>query len=171
MANQEFTLAAISKGENPYYSLKTPYYPGTDSILIYAGNSIKVPNVWDIISVGMVINTDGNAGNRYGRIFVRGPDGVVYALAAFKTAAIPASQSDVNLQVNQTSYVSTNTASDIEYYAGVNQFLPLIGPLGSVLIDLLDGKAGDTIQGSIVVKFKNHELGMREDNQAWYRPY
>jgi len=172
MAVHEFTLDAIDEGENPYYSMKTPYVIGTDTIDIFAGKSIKVPNIWDIISVGVDIDTDATVADRYANINIFGPDGVDYILCGVKSAAIPASQTGINLQITPLVFLSTSVSLPVEYMGGMSYPIPLIGEKGKIRVTLTTGKAGDQFKLNVLVKFKNYELGMKKDfDNSWFRPY
>lgn len=160
MATYSYYMPFIERGENPYYSFLTPVLTGQDTINIYAGDQLKVPNIWDVLLAGLDVDTDANAGNRFAIISVVGPMGVTGSLAYVSSPAIVASQTGVNTYINTFNVLGGSATTALEYYLGLSQRVPLIGKQGRITLFLNAGKAGDTIQAKLVLKFKNHELGM-----------
>lgn len=160
MADYTFYLPAIDKGYSPYYSILTPVLAGTDTISIYGGQFMGIPNIWEVLMAGSDVNTDATVADRYAVVSIVGPAGVSGSLAYVKSPAIPASQSEINTYINSYGVFGGSATTAIEYYVGMSQRVPLVGPEGRIYMNLATGKAGDTMQGKIVLKYLNHELGM-----------
>lgn len=159
MASYKHRLQAITdKRQAPFVTVQETI-TGADYLHIYAGNQYGIDNVWQLVSARFGIVCDATVANRLFHMQHYANDPTVYWDSS--SGAITASQSRViNIAPIALNTSVVDTGGVYLLGSGLDLFT-IFGVEGRLSFYIDNGVVGDLFQCSLLLKFKNWELGMQ----------
>jgi len=105
------TLTAPSYDEVPIYTFIEKGISGTDELRVFAGQELRVNNIWKLLDCRIGLTTDANVDNRRPAMSILSGIGGANTIEYMQTANVPASTT-TNTLITPNTYYSNVTSND-----------------------------------------------------------
>lgn len=146
---------------SPYVDVRIPTISGTNVHYINAGFWEAIAQHWSVESINLTLVTDATVANRQIRLQVQNnPEGEASLVNYFGSPDVAASTTH-NFGVHGMGYVSGSATIKLSSSIGLTRRDGLVIRGRDRLVMYIDtGKAGDTLDGWVRLRYMNKELGL-----------